>query len=93
MTIILKAILIVGTLTAPQHTLRAATELAGQCGTATSWSEQVMPGMWVAGCGDAEGNDAPSCFEHSWLAYELAKGAGRDAEEAYYAALDSCEGE
>lgn len=86
MTITLQALLIVGSLYSPH----AALARARQCGTPTSWAEQVQPGVWVPVCGDAEGRERPSCQESAELAYALAEAAGRDADGAYEDAVEAC---
>ena len=73
-------------------TFEYAMVQAGQCETATSWAEQVAPGLWRAVCGDDEGNELVlSCYEHAFLLAGVAKSIDGNEDAAYEDAWQGCE--
>lgn len=90
MTIILKAILIVGTMT---HSA-ACEDRAVSYGALALTAGRDVIAAYDDGMAECEAEEAalemPACEASAWAAYDVAKAAGRDAEQAYYDVQDSC---
>lgn len=100
MTIFLKALVIIGSLTAApsrpdqaSDSFHDAIAASARCETANNWAERTVEG-WLPVCGSDEGDGADllpnSCEEYAGLRYAMAESAGRDADDAYETAIAEC---